>query len=140
MKSTCFLVLIAATLGLTSATGGRCSCFVRLFDEDGNWFNKIQYQEDLTDLSDCESPSAKVECENECNQRLHHFNVKSVWTKIKPTIEGMDYFGDQVCNGLKINFENIIFKNFYTLCENEKWLPGNVTSERLSCKDGKMVK
>ncbi|CAM1301597.1 Uncharacterised protein g3018 [Pycnogonum litorale] len=129
-------VLFTTIVGLVSCENKSCCCSVRLIDHNDQVYSTVEYKYELGEVRDCTSSTAIKTCATRCNRLSHKYNTPSLW-KIEST-NGKTK-GDISCRQLKMNFENIRVQNFIDLCQKYNWHRGNITSEPLSCKNGKMV-
>ncbi|CAM1301523.1 Uncharacterised protein g2994 [Pycnogonum litorale] len=128
------LSLSVVNCRVTLGTDKTCRCVLRLIgqnDEILYWDKNLAMT--IETLSECDSPTAQEECCNKCNKMTKslHFD----WTEMNN--DGR--YGDLACRDFKVNCNNGTIRNFYDLCGKNKWQKGNLKSNPISCKDGKMI-
>ncbi|CAM1301591.1 Uncharacterised protein g3013 [Pycnogonum litorale] len=120
---------------VTFGTDKTCRCALRLIGQnDEILYSDKRRIETIEMLSECDSPTAQEECCNKCNKMTKslHFD----WTKMN---DNGKRYGDVACGEFKVNCNNGTIQNFYDLCGKNKWQKGNLKSNPISCKDGKMI-
>ncbi|CAM1308501.1 Uncharacterised protein g4873 [Pycnogonum litorale] len=141
MKASLLLVIHAVAFGLISGQESErrtCSCHTKLVDESGS-ISDIHAGEifNASAFYDCDSPTTKQECRDQCDSALINFNDTSVWTSSIP----FRTYGDFFCHFVvkQAPFQRLRLQSFYKLCVKNDWTKGNVLSPPLSCRNGEMV-
>ncbi|CAM1299325.1 Uncharacterised protein g2404 [Pycnogonum litorale] len=140
-----FAIYVVVAFGLISgqdSKGGLCRCNIRRIHENGSFYGNGMGISNVATLSDCNSPTAEQDCRYSCDHEpfVKFLNMTNGWEE-KSTDEAHLRLGDYFCRYIfqRESFRRLKLQNYYQVCVKNEWKRGNILSEPLSCKDGKMV-